>query len=112
MRPCFVMKKSKGLSERDVVELLQAVLPKTTNDIDLASRILNAMEKELQRKNVHAAFEKFCEKCELPAMDATNVMQVKEQLADAFGKEAVKVTQDKKEQALLVELDTPEGILK
>jgi hypothetical protein len=106
------MKKSKGLSERDVLELLKAVLPKTTNDVDLASRIINAMEKELQRKNVHAAFEKFCEKCELPSMEATSVMEVKQQLVDAFGKEAVKVTQDKKEEALHVELETPEGVLK
>lgn len=105
------MKKSKGLSERDVLELLKSVLPKTTSDIDLASRIINAMEKELQRKNVNAAFEKFCEKCELPSMEATSVMDVKRQLTDAFG-DAVKVTQDKKEQALQVELETPDGVLK
>jgi len=106
------MKKTKGLSERDVLELLKSVLPKTTNDIDLASRIINAMEKELQRKNVHSAFEKFCEKCELPNMDATSVMDVKRQLTDAFGKDAVKLTQDKKEQTLVIELDTPDGVLK
>lgn len=106
------MKKSKGLSERDVLELLRSVLPKTTNDIELASKIINAMEKELQRKNVHTAFEKFCEKCELPTMEATDVMEVKKQLTDAFGEDAVKVTQDKKGEALNVELQTPEGVLK
>src|SRR5205085_5590932 len=97
------MKKSKGLSERDVLELLRTILPKHTNDIDLASKIINAMERELQRKNEHAAFEKFCERCELPGLDATSVMEVKKQLHDAFGDD-VQVTQDKKGEALRVEL--------
>ena len=112
MRPNFEMKKSKGLSERDVLELLKAVLPTMTSDIELASKIINAMEKGLQRKNVNAAFEKFCEKCELPSMEATSVMDVKRQLVEAFGEDAVKVTQDKKAQALNVELETPDGVLK
>jgi hypothetical protein len=68
------------------------------------------MERELQRKNQHTAFEKFCERCELPAMDATSVMEVKKQLHDAFGDD-VKVTQDKKGEALHVELQTPDGVL-
>jgi hypothetical protein len=104
------MKKSKGLSERDVLDLLKTVLPKHTSDVDLASKIINAMERELQRKNQHVAFEKFCEKCELPNMDASSVMEVKKQLADAFG-EAVKVTQDKKNEALHIELQTPDGTM-
>ena len=48
------MKKSKGLSERDVLELLKLVLPKHTSDIDLASKIINAMQQELQRR-LHVA---------------------------------------------------------
>ena len=105
------MKKSKGLNEREVLELLRSVLPKHTNDIDLASKILNSMETELYRKNKTTAFEKFCEKCDLPAMDASSIMEVKRQLADAFGQDAVKVTADKKEEALNVELKTEDGIL-
>lgn len=104
------MKKSKGLSERDVLELLKTVLPKHTDDVDLASKIINAMERELGRKNQVAAFEKFCERCELPNMDATSVMEVKKQLHDAFGDD-VKVTQDKKGEALHIELKTPDGTL-
>lgn len=110
MRPNFEMKKSKGLSERDVLELLKTVLPKHTSDVDLASKIINAMERELTRKNQVAAFEKFCERCELPDMDATSVMEVKKQLHDAFGDD-VKVTQDKKGEALHIELKTPDGTL-
>lgn len=105
------MKKSKGLNERDVLELLKSVLPKHTNDIDLASKIINAMEKELFRKNQTSAFEKFCERCELPSMEATSIMEVKKQLTDAFGADAVKVTPDKKAEALHVELKTPDGTL-
>jgi hypothetical protein len=104
------MKKSKGLSEREVLDLLKTVLPKHTSDIDLASKILNAMESELFRKNKTVAFEKFCERVELPAMDASSIMEVKRQLKDAFGDD-VKVTADKKEEALNVELKTPEGVL-
>jgi hypothetical protein len=93
-----------------VLDLLKSILPKHTTDIDLASKIINSMESELFRKNKTVAFEKFCEKCELPAMDATSIMEVKRQLTDAFG-DAVKVTADKKEEALNVELKTPEGVL-
>jgi hypothetical protein len=105
------MKKSKGLTEKEILDLLRSVLPKQTSDIDLASKILNAMEKELQRKNVSMAFEKFCEKCELPSMDATSIMDVRKQLNEAFGEEAVTVKADKKEEALNVEVKTPEGVL-
>jgi hypothetical protein len=104
------MKKSKSLNERDVLELLKTVLPKHTSDIDLASKIINAMEKELFRKNRTAAFEKFCEHVELPSMEAGSIMDVKKQLADAFGDD-VKVTTDKKAETLHVELNTPEGTL-
>src|SRR4051812_13915043 len=110
MRPSFEMKKSKGLSERDVLELLKTVLPKHTSDVDLASKIINAMERELQRKNQHAAFEKFCERVELPSMEAATITEVKKQFQDAFGDD-VKVTQDKKTEALHVELQTPDGTL-
>src|SRR3954468_1955332 len=109
--PELKMKKSKGLNERDVLELLKSVLPKHTDDIDLASKIINAMEKELFRKNQTSAFEKFCERCEFPSMEATSIMEVKKQLTDAFGVDAVKVTPDKKAEALHVELKTPDGTL-
>lgn len=104
------MKKSKGLSERDVLELLKTVLPKHTNDIDLASKIINDIERALGRKNQVAAFEKFCEKVELPDLEAATVMDVKKQLHDAFGDD-VKITQDKKSEALNIELQTPDGTL-
>ena len=110
MRPSFEMKKSKGLSERDVLELLKTVLPKHTSDIDLASKIINDIERALNRKNQTAAFEKFCERVELPNMEAATVMDVKKQLHDAFGDD-VKITQDKKSEALHVELETPDGTL-
>ena len=104
------MKKSKGLSERDVLELLKTVLPKHTSDIDLASKIINDIQRALQQKNQHAAFEKFCEHVELPSMEAATVMEVKKQFQDAFGDD-VKITQDKKGEALHVELQTPDGTL-
>jgi hypothetical protein len=110
MRPSFEMKKSKGLSERDVLELLKTVLPKHTSDVDLASKIINDIQRALQQKNQHAAFEKFCERVELPSMEAATVMEVKKQFQDAFGDD-VKITQDKKSEALHIELQTPDGPL-
>ena len=104
------MKKTKGLTERDVLDLLKTVLPKHTSDVDLASKIINDIQRALGRKNQVAAFEKFCEHVELPNLDAATVMEVKKQLHDAFGDD-VKVTQDKKTEALHIELQTPDGSL-
>jgi hypothetical protein len=104
------MKKAKGLTERDVLELLKIVLPKHTSDVDLASKIINDIQRALGRKNQVAAFEKFCEHVELPDLQAATVMEVKKQLHDAFGDD-IKITQDKKGEALHIELQTPDGAL-
>lgn len=109
------MKKSKGpkgLTEREIVELLKNVLPKTTSDITLASKIINAVEKEMQKKNRGAAFEKFCERVELPDLESASVMDVKKQFKEAFGEDIVSIHETKNGDALVVELKTDDGLLK
>jgi hypothetical protein len=117
MQPQFfaAMKKSKGpkgLSEREIVELLKTVLPKTTSDITLASKIINAVEKEMQKKHRGVAFEKFCERVELPDLEAGSVMEVKKQFKEAFGEDIVSIRETKNGDALVVELKSDDGLLK
>ncbi len=96
--------KNKGLNEKQVLELLKTILPKTTSDLNLAGRIIEAFEDEFKLKNQSSAFEKFLEKCELPDLEPATVNEVKTQLATAFGTGNLKIEIDKKEKALDVEL--------
>ena len=95
------------MNEKQFLDLLKKVLPKTTSDIGLAGKIIDAIEKELTTKVKTEAFEKFCQKCELPDLEPTTVMEVKEQLKSAFGEENVSVTLNKKEDSLDIELKIP-----
>lgn len=96
--------KPKAMNEKQFLDLLKKVLPKTTSDINLAGKIIDAIEKELGSKVKKEAFEKFCEKCELPDLEPTTVMEVKEQLKNAFGEGNVSVKVNKKDEALDIEL--------
>jgi hypothetical protein len=104
----FVM-KSKKTNESQLLELLKLVLPKAIEDPRLASKIMEAIEHELARKNRAMAFEKFCEKCELPNLEAETVMDVKKQFEASFPEGDVTIKPDKKEQTLAVEVDLPDG---
>jgi len=95
--------KTKGLNEKQVLELLKTILPKTTSDLNLAGKIIEAFEEEFKLKSQTSAFEKFLEKCELPDLEPATVNEVKTQLSAAFGPANVKIDVDKKEKVLDVE---------
>lgn len=95
--------KTKGLNEKQVLELLKTILPKTTSDLNLAGKIIEAFEEEFKLKSQTLAFEKFLEKCELPDLEPATVNEVKTQLSAAFGPANVKIDIDKKEKVLDVE---------
>ncbi len=95
--------KTKGLNEKQVLELLKTILPKTTSDINLAGKIIEAFENEFKLKSQTSAFEKFLEKCELPDLEPATITEVKNQLAGAFGPANVTVDVNKKEKSLEVE---------
>ncbi len=102
--------KSKTNHEFQLLELLKHVLPKAIHDPKLAGKIYEAVEAELRTKSRVAAFEKFCERVELPDLDAKTLEDVKLQLAAAFGAGGDVVIQpDRKEKSLAVEITLPDG---
>src|SRR5688500_16107203 len=97
--------KSKVTTEFQLLELLKQVLPKATHDSQLAGKIYEAVEAELKAKSRVVAFEKFCERVELPDLETKTLDDVKLQLAAAFGAGGDVVIQpDKKEKSLAVEI--------
>jgi hypothetical protein len=104
----FAMKK-KPMNEAQLLELLKKVLPKATDDAKLAQKIFSAVEHELKATSRTESFEKFCEKVELPDLDPMTILDVKRQLTAAFGEGDVTVKADKKEKALVVEVELPDG---
>jgi len=102
--------KSKANHEFQLLELLKHVLPKAIHDSKLAGKIYEAVEAELRTKSRVAAFEKFCERVELPDLGAKTLEDVKLQLAAAFGAGGDVVIQpDRKEKSLAVEITLPDG---
>ena len=92
-----------------MLELLKLVLPKATHDPKLAGKIYEAVESELKSKARAVAFEKFCEKIELPDLEPKTVMDVKRQLTASFGEGDVTLKPDKEGQSMKVEVSLPDG---
>lgn len=102
--------KLKANQEFQLLELLKHVLPKAIHDSKLAGKIYEAVEAELRTKSRVTAFEKFCERVELPDLEAKTLDDVKLQLAAAFGAGGDVVIQpDRKEKSLAVEITLPDG---
>ena len=104
------MKKeqTKG-TESQLLNLLKKVLPKATHDPQLASKIYQAVELELKASARATAFEKFCNKVELPSLDAQKVEEVRTQLTASFPEGDVALRPNKKDQSLAVEVALPDG---
>lgn len=101
--------KTKRNDEAQLLALLKKVLPKATTDPELAGKIYQAVESELRAKAKGAAFEKFCERVELPDLEAKTLDDVKLQFAAAFGEGDVTIQPNKKEKTLEVEVSMPDG---
>jgi hypothetical protein len=102
--------KSKNLTETQLLELLKKILPKTIHDPKLVAQIYDAIEQALKAKVRANAFEKFCDKVELPNLEPATIQEVKEQFVAAFGDGDVTIKPNKKEQSLAVEIDLPDGV--
>ena len=113
VRLIFHMKKdttkTKRSDESQLLALLKKVLPKATPDPALADRIYEAIAQELKAKARTVAFEKFCEKVELPDLEMTTLKDVRQQLDAAFGDGDVTIKPNKKEGTLAVEVAMPDG---
>ena len=101
--------KSKRTAESQLLELLKRVLPKAAPDPDIAGRIYKAVEAELLASNRSKAFEKFCEKVELPDLEPKTITSVQEQLSASFGQADITVKPNKRDQVLAVEVAMPDG---
>lgn len=101
--------KSKQNDEAKLLALLKKVLPKATHDAELAGKIYQAVESELKAKAKTTAFEKFCERVELPNLEPKTVEDVTLQFAAAFAEGDVTLQPDRKNQTLAVEVSLPDG---
>ncbi len=102
------LSKTKN-TEAQLLELLKRVLPKATHDAALAGKIYQAVESELKAKSRATAFEKFCDKVELPDLGAKTLDDVKLQFAASFGEGDVTIKPNRKEKSLAVEVALPDG---
>ena len=96
-------------SEADFLELLKKILPKATHDPKLAGKIYQAVESELKAKAKAAAFEKFCERLEVPSLEPKTLQDIKLQLAAAFGEGDLTLKANKEDKTLAVEVTMPDG---
>jgi hypothetical protein len=101
--------KPTKTTDAQLLELLKRVLPKATHDPKLAGKIYQAIELELKATARATAFDKFCNKVELPDLEPKTVDAVKLQFAAAFGDGDVTIKANKKEQTLAVEVALAEG---
>ena len=102
-------KESNKNTETQLLNLLKMVLPKATHDAELASKIYSAIEHELTRKAKANAFEKFCQRIELPDLEDKTIQAVQRQLTDSFGEGDLALKPDRKEKSLAVEFAFPDG---
>lgn len=92
-----------------MLELLQKVLPKATDDPKLAGRIFEAVQSEFKLNNRRKSFEKFCQQCELPDLEQKSVDDVRLQLASSFAQADVTVKPLEDDKCLKVEVALPDG---
>jgi hypothetical protein len=102
--------KPKQNKQNQLLQLLKTILPKAIHDPQLVDKIYCACEQELQTNDKTAAFEKFCERCELPDLDPATVAGLKRQFEEAFGLGNVQLTADPEKQSAQVEVTLLDGI--
>ena len=108
--PIFFMKKETNkTTEHQLLDLLKKVLPKATHDAELAGKIYQAIEYELKSKARVSAFEKFCDRVELPDLEPKSLEQVQKQLVQSFGDADITLKPNRKEKSLAVELALADG---
>ena len=101
--------KNKHNEAALLLQLLRKVLPKAAPDPQLAELIYSAVEAELRNDNQADAFQQFCERMELPDLEAKTLQEVQQQLMAAFGDGDVTVTPDEEKKAIAVEVSLPDG---
>jgi hypothetical protein len=101
--------KSKRDEQAQLLDLLRIILPRVAPDPAFAAKIYSAFEAELRAKNQVQSFEKFCERVELPDLEAKTLAEVKEQFAAGFGDADLEIEPDENGKALSVDVSLPDG---
>ena len=101
--------RSKRDEQMQVLDLLRAVLPKVAPDPAWAEKIYSACEAELRAKNRVTSFEKFCDRIELPDLEAKTVEEVKQHFAAGFGDADLDIQPDEQNKSLSVDVSLPDG---
>ena len=101
--------KPKKNEEAALLDLLKRVLPKVALDPETAGKIYQAFEAELKAKSRETAFEKFCERVELPNLEEETLDNVRLQLASSFTNGDITIKPNKKDDVLAVEVALPDG---
>jgi len=101
--------KSKRDEQARMLELLRAILPKVVPDLASADKIYSAFEAELRAKNRVHSFENFCERIELPDLEAKTLEEVKQQLAAGFGDADLEIEPHESGESLSVGVSLPDG---
>jgi hypothetical protein len=102
-------KETNKTTEGQLLDLLKKVLPKATHDPQLAGKIYKAVEVELKAKARVTAFEKFCDKVELPDLEPKSIEEVKTQLTASFRNADVTLKPNRKEKTIAIELALADG---
>lgn len=96
--------KKNTLTEEEIIELLNDVLPGATKDPKISGKIMNAIRKELKHKSQATAFGEYCRVCPLPDLEEETVKVVASRFEEVFGKDNLEIAVDKEGEKLIVEL--------
>ena len=102
-------KNTDQINAAQLLDLLKKVLPKATHDAQLAGKIYQAIEAELNGKSRASAFEKLCSHLEIPDLEPKSIKEVEQQLAASFGEGDVTLKPNRKGKTLSVEVSMPDG---
>lgn len=101
--------KPSEANETQLLNLLKKVLPKATHDAKLAGKIYSAIEKELQVAARAKAFDKFCQRCQLPDLEPKTLQDIQRQFGDAFGDGDITLKPDRRSKTMAVEVALSDG---
>jgi len=101
--------RSKLDEQTQLLNLLRTILPKVAPDPAFAEKLYSAFEAELRAKNRVVSFEKFCERIQLPDLEAKTLEEVKQQLVAGFGDVDMEIEPDESGKSLAVDVSLPDG---
>lgn len=103
--------KTKALNDVQFLALLQKVLPKATQNAQLAAAIYEEVLKEVRLLKNLQSFEKFCEKGGLPNLEPETMAEFQRELGTQFGEDKVEITPDETGSSVSVAIELPDRVI-